>query len=143
MINGSAVRTGVYFHWNEDPRTKLPDEMSTAPARIADIPTRHFKHLATLIDRTPARERLRNAKGRSLTGFTPKVQAVGVNASRTSRVLTSGLVYEHFDWERVVDHIGAVVPVVLIRLDHAGRIPRSRQQRVLPRLLRCHPLEFP
>src|SRR2546426_12766041 len=40
-----------------------PDEISTVPARIADIPTRHFTRLVTLIGRTPACARLRHVSG--------------------------------------------------------------------------------
>src|SRR5258705_3848568 len=143
MINGSAVRTGAYFHWNEDPRTSCLARYPRRQREIEDIPTRHFKHLATLIDRTPARERLPRASGRSRPGFTPKVQAVGVNASRASQLRTSGFFYEYLDRERVIDHIGAVAPVVLVRLDDAGRVPGAGQQRVLPRLLRRQPIKFP
>src|SRR5882724_7403505 len=68
---------------------------------------------------------------------------VRVNASRASPLRALGIAYEYLNWERVIDHIGAVVPVVLVRLDHAGRVPGAGQQRVLPRLCRRQPIEFP
>src|ERR1700736_1682222 len=60
-----------------------------------------------------------------------------------SQPLASGTVYEYFNWERVIDHVGAVVLVVSVRMRQAARILGAGQQRVLPRLLRCQPIEFP
>ena len=43
----------------------------------------------------------------------------------------------------MVYHVGAVVLVVPVRLDQAARVLGAGQQRVLPRLFRCKPIEFP
>src|ERR1700675_397023 len=67
----------------------------------------------------------------------------GERAPQASRSLASRTVYEYFNWERVIDHVGAVVLVVLVRLDQAARVLSTGQQRVLPRLPRCQPIEFP
>src|SRR5260370_23082508 len=63
--------------------------------------------------------------------------------SPASRSWASSFVYEYFNWERVIDDVGAVVLVVLVRLDQAARILGAGQQRVLPPFLRCQPIEFP
>ena len=55
----------------------------------------------------------------------------------------SRVVNEYFNWERVIDHVAAVVLVVLGRLHQTARIPSPGEQRVLSRLLRCKPIEFP
>src|SRR5882724_9822286 len=65
------------------------------------------------------------------------------NASRALRLRASRIAYEYLNWEGMIDHIGAVVPVVLVRLDYAGRVPGAGQQRVLPWLFRRQPIEFP
>jgi hypothetical protein len=59
MINGSAVRTGVYFRWNDQLLTRYLQRWR----EIADIPTRHFMRLVNLIGQTLARARLRHASG--------------------------------------------------------------------------------
>src|SRR3954467_4237995 len=51
--------------------------------------------------------------------------------------------HEYFNWERMIDHVAAVVVVVLGRLHQTARIPSPGEQRVLSRLLRCKPIEFP
>ena len=51
--------------------------------------------------------------------------------------------YEYFNRERVVDYVGAIVLVMLVGLDHTGRVLGAGQQRVLPRFFRCKPVEFP
>src|SRR5712675_648621 len=53
------------------------------------------------------------------------------------------MVYEYFNRERVIDHVGAVVLVVPVRLDQAAGVLGTGQQRVLPRFFRCQPIEFP
>src|SRR5258708_945376 len=63
--------------------------------------------------------------------------------SPASRSWASKMVYEYFNRERVIDHVGAVVLVVPVRLDQAARVLGAGQQRVLPRLFRCQPIEFP
>src|ERR1700719_1748131 len=69
-----------------------------------------------------------------------RVRCARAPASRSRAYRT---VYEHVNWEGVIDHVGAVVLVVLVRLDPAVRVPGARQQRVLPWLLRSKPIEFP
>src|ERR1700676_3254291 len=63
--------------------------------------------------------------------------------SPASRSWASSFVYEYFNWERMIDHVGAVVLVVLVRLDQAARVLGAGQQRVLARFFRCQPIEFP
>jgi hypothetical protein len=67
----------------------------------------------------------------------------GERTPQASRSRGSRIVYEYFNWERVIDHVGAVVLVVLVRLDQASRVLGAGQQRVLPGFLRCQPIEFP
>src|SRR5207245_3015437 len=52
-------------------------------------------------------------------------------------------VYEHFNWERMIDHVDAVVLVMLVRLQHTVRVLGAGEQRVLPWLFRCKPIELP
>src|SRR5258708_5329131 len=66
-----------------------------------------------------------------------------VSISGFSRRSTSGALDKDLDWQRLVDHIAAVVLVMLVRLDAAVRTLRSRQQRVSPRLLRRKPVKLP
>ena len=67
----------------------------------------------------------------------------GERVPRASSLRASRIVYEYFNWERVVDHVDAVVLIVFVRLDGAARVLGAGQQRVLPGLFRCKPIEFP
>jgi hypothetical protein len=49
----------------------------------------------------------------------------------------------YLNWKGMIDHIAAVVLIMLIRLCVAFDIFGTGQQRVLSRHLRCKPLEFP
>jgi hypothetical protein len=69
--------------------------------------------------------------------------AFGSARAPASRLRASRIAYEYFNWERVIDHVGAVVLVMRMRLDHAGRVLGAGQQCVLPWLFRCKPVEFP
>src|SRR5207245_11525372 len=51
-------------------------------------------------------------------------------------------VYEH-NWERMIDHVDAVVLVMLVRLQHTVRVLGAGEQRVLPWLSRCKPIQLP
>jgi hypothetical protein len=46
----------------------------------------------------------------------------------------SNLVNEYVNRKRVIDHVAAVVLVVLVRLEHTAGVLGASQQRVLPRL---------
>src|SRR3981189_3455541 len=52
----------------------------------------------------------------------------------TSRLPASRIVYEYFNWERMIDHVDAVVPVVLVRLEHTARILGAGEGRGVHRL---------
>src|SRR3981189_3595091 len=67
----------------------------------------------------------------------------GERVPRASSLRASRIVYEYFNWERVVDHVDPAVLIVLVRLDGAARVLGAGQQRVLPGLFRCKPIEFP
>src|SRR5258705_13963858 len=66
-----------------------------------------------------------------------------VSISGSSCRSTSEALDKDLDWQRVVDRVGAVVLVMIRRLDAAIRTVRPRQQRVSPRLLRRKPVELP
>src|SRR6266851_10191181 len=68
---------------------------------------------------------------------------MGVSMSGSSRRSTRGAVNKDLDWQRVVDHVGAVVRVMLVRLDATVRIFGPGQQDVLPRLPRRKPIKLP
>jgi hypothetical protein len=42
----------------------------------------------------------------------------------------SGIANEYFNWERMIDRVDAVVLVMLVGLDQAGRVLGAGQQRV-------------
>jgi hypothetical protein len=74
------------------------------------------------------------------------LRIVGASTAPTSTaspLRASRIVYEYFNWERVIDYVAAVILVVLVRLDQAARVLGAGQQRVLPRFFRCKPIEFP
>src|SRR5207244_72334 len=57
----------------------------------------------------------------ALTEILPKLLMMGAHLPcrmrrAASRPRVFGIAHEHFDRERVIDHIGAVVPVVRVRL---------------------------
>jgi hypothetical protein len=52
------------------------------------------------------------------------------------QVVASNLVNEYVNRKRVIDHITAVVLIVLVRLEHTAGVRGTSQQRVLPRLFR-------
>ena len=68
-------------------------------------------------------------------------------AARLSRNITNpslvGIANKDLDWKGIIDHIGVVVLVMLIRLRAAFVIFGAGQQGVLSRLLRCKPRKFP
>src|SRR6267154_371776 len=68
---------------------------------------------------------------------------MGVSISGSSRRSTCGVVNKDLDWQRVVDHVAAVVRVMLIRLDVTVRIFGPGQQGVSPRLPRRQPIKLP
>src|SRR5260370_14006630 len=68
---------------------------------------------------------------------------MGVSISCSSRRSTGGAANKDLDWQRVVDHVAAVVRVMLIRLGATVRIFGPGQQDVSPRLLRSVPIKLP
>src|SRR5258708_20102664 len=68
---------------------------------------------------------------------------MGVSISGAARRSTCGVVKKDLDWQRVVDDVGAVVRVMLIRLDATVRIFGPGQQGVSARLPRRKPIKLP
>src|SRR5258705_2961781 len=66
-----------------------------------------------------------------------------VSISGSSCRSTSEALDKDLDWQGIVDPVGAVVLVMIVRLDAAIRTVRPRQQRVSPRLLRRKPVKLP
>src|SRR6266446_5830289 len=54
-----------------------------------------------------------------------------------------GITNSYFNWKDVIDHVGGVVLVMLVRLNIAVCIFCARQQCVLTRLLRRDPIKYP
>src|ERR1700683_3583176 len=57
--------------------------------------------------------------------------------------VANGIVYNHFDWQKMVNHIGAVVPVVLSWLNVPMGVFGTGQQRIMAGLLWRQPIKFP
>src|SRR6266481_1092713 len=68
---------------------------------------------------------------------------MGVSTSSSSPRRTPRAVNKYLDRQGVVDHVAAVVLVVLVRLDVPVRIFGPGQEGVLPRLLRRQPIKLP
>ena len=62
---------------------------------------------------------------------------------RASSFRAHGLLYNHFDREKMGDHVSAVAIVMLVRLDGPVGIFGTREQGIAPRLLWRQPIEFP
>src|SRR6266446_470042 len=54
-----------------------------------------------------------------------------------------GVLYQHFDREKMGDHVTAVVPVMIVWLDGPVGIFGAREQGVAPRLFWRQPIKFP
>src|SRR5271155_2544557 len=91
----------------------------------------------------PKRNVLRRIRPTMKSVLIREVDCLSQLRQRASSFRAHELLYNHFDREKMGDHVSAVVIVMLVRLDGPVGIFGTREQGIAPRLLWRKPIKFP